>query len=274
MDVRPRLARQADRLGRLARAHRADAAPLHAGGRAHRPVVPRLGRRARRRADAARARVPGDRRRDLRRGLHADRPHAGSARARPARSARAAGSCCARVLHERESRSPVSAPAAWAAASRSCSPMRDTRSRWSISSRATRRRSRKLSRRGARAKCATCWRRSRASACSIRRMSTRIAGARLGRAGAEMRRPRSRRPASSSKACRKCSTSSARRWRAPRRSPGRSRSSPRPPRPSWSTISAGAVAHPRALPQRALAQSGLSWCRWSSSRPASTPIRP
>ena len=63
---------------RLARAHRADAASLHAGGRAHRAVVPRLGRRAGRRADAARARVPVDRRRDLRRGFHADRADAGS----------------------------------------------------------------------------------------------------------------------------------------------------------------------------------------------------
>ena len=69
MDVRARLARQADRLGRLARAHRADAASLHAGRRAHRAVVPRLVRRARRRADAARARVPLDRRRGVRRGF-------------------------------------------------------------------------------------------------------------------------------------------------------------------------------------------------------------
>ena len=36
VDVRPRLARQADQFRRLARAHRADAASLHAGGHAHR----------------------------------------------------------------------------------------------------------------------------------------------------------------------------------------------------------------------------------------------
>ena len=51
---------------RLARAHRADAASLHAGGCADRTVVPRLVRRTCRRADAARARISVDRRRDLR----------------------------------------------------------------------------------------------------------------------------------------------------------------------------------------------------------------
>src|SRR5258708_654568 len=72
MDVRPRLARQTDGQRRLARAHRADAAPLYAGGRADRVVVSSVVRRTRRRADAARACVPLDRRSDLRRGLHGD----------------------------------------------------------------------------------------------------------------------------------------------------------------------------------------------------------
>ena len=45
-------------------------------------------------------------------------------------------------------------------------------------------------------------------------------GARVRRARKPARRPRSPPPASSSKACRKCSTSSARRWRAHRSSPG------------------------------------------------------
>ena len=45
-------------------------------------------------------------------------------------------------------------------------------------------------------------------------------GARVGRAGRRRAGARCRRPPSSSKACRRCSTSSARRWRAPRSSPG------------------------------------------------------
>src|SRR4051812_3525100 len=81
MDVRARLARQTDRLGRLARAYRADAASLHAGGCAHRAFVPCLRRRTGRRADAACRRVSGDRRRDLPGGLHADRTDLEDARA-------------------------------------------------------------------------------------------------------------------------------------------------------------------------------------------------
>ena len=88
MDVRPRLARQAHRLRRLARAHRADRAPLHAGGCAHRAVVPRLGRRAGRRGDAAGARIPRHRLGHLRRGFHGDRPHAGEPGSRPSRRRR------------------------------------------------------------------------------------------------------------------------------------------------------------------------------------------
>ena len=82
VDVRPRFARQAHRLGRLARAHRADAASLHARGRADGALVPNLVRRARGRADAARARVSLDRRRDLQRKLHGERTHAAEPRAR------------------------------------------------------------------------------------------------------------------------------------------------------------------------------------------------
>ena len=88
--------------------------------------------------------------------------------------------------------SPASAPAAWGAASRSCSPMRGTRSRWSTSRRATMRRSTSCPTTRS-AKSATCSARSRASACSIRPRST-PSGARVGRAGERRRRPRSRPP--------------------------------------------------------------------------------
>ena len=62
------------------------------------PVVPGLGRRIRRRADAARARFPVDRERDLRRGLFANRKDARVAW--PGRP----GSCCARTIAPRRSR--------------------------------------------------------------------------------------------------------------------------------------------------------------------------
>ena len=65
-----------DRLRRLARAHRADATSLHAGGYPPRSVLPGLGRRAGRRRHAACDGVPGHRRRDLRRGFLRDGPHA------------------------------------------------------------------------------------------------------------------------------------------------------------------------------------------------------
>ncbi len=82
-----------------------------------------------------------------------------------------------------------------------------------------------------------------------------------------------RRPTSSSKACPRCSISSARRWRARRSSPGRSRSSPRPRRPSWSTICQARSSTPSVSSTRT-GSIRRSWCRWSKSRPASTPIRP
>ena len=53
--------------------------------------------RARRRRDAARARVPGDRRRDLRRGFHGHRPHAREPRSRPSRSRGIAGAAARRL---------------------------------------------------------------------------------------------------------------------------------------------------------------------------------
>ena len=98
VDVRPRLARQADRLRRLARAHRADAASLHAGGRADRPVVSGVMRRVRRRADAAGARVPDYWRGDLRRGFHADGADADVARPSVASTRATSRRCCAEGL--------------------------------------------------------------------------------------------------------------------------------------------------------------------------------
>ena len=108
VDVRPRLARQAHRLRRLAREDRADRAPLHAGGRAHRPFLPRLGRRARRRCDAARRRVPRHRLGHLRRGFHA-RP---AARCRAWASATSIGpgcsACCTKASGDRARRHRLS----------------------------------------------------------------------------------------------------------------------------------------------------------------------
>ena len=65
-------------------------------------------------------------------------------------------------------------------------------------------------------------------------------------------------PRSSSRACRKCSTSSARCWRAPPRSPDRSPIIASTTSTILADDLAGAVVHPAALPQRALAQPGLS----------------
>ena len=53
--------------------------------------------------------------------------------------------------------------------------------------------------------------------------------------------------------------------------PGRSRSSPRPHRPSWSTIFQARSNIPSASSTRT-GSIRRSWCRWSRSRPASTPI--
>ena len=64
-------------LRRLAREDRADRAPLHVGGCAHRPVVPRLGRRARWRSDAIGTGLSCHRLGHLRRGFFQDRPLAG-----------------------------------------------------------------------------------------------------------------------------------------------------------------------------------------------------
>ena len=70
-----------------------------------------------------------------------------------------------------------------------------------------------------------------------------------------------------SKACRRCSTSSARCWRARPRSRARSRSSPRPPRPFWSTTSR-ARSRTRSASSTRIGSIRPIWCRWSSCRPA------
>src|SRR5216683_1480631 len=97
MDVRSRLARQAHEVRWLARAHRSRPAPLHAGRHAHGPVFPRLRRAPCRRRNAARRGVPGDRRRHLRRRLRQDRPHARKPWPRRSRSRRPASAVVGRL---------------------------------------------------------------------------------------------------------------------------------------------------------------------------------
>ena len=131
-----------------------------------------------------------------------------------------------------------------------------TTSRWSISRRVTKQRSANFPTMRS-AKCAMCLARSRASGCSIAAAVDDTDGARVRRAGERMRRRRCPPPPSSSKACRKCSTSSARRWRALRSSPDRTPIIAS----TTSTILVDDLSprrrSSRALPQRALAQSGL-----------------
>ena len=211
-----------DRLRRLARAHRADAASLHAGGRAHRAVVPRLGRRAGRRADAARARVPGDRRRDLRRGFHADRADAAS-RSGSADLDRAA--TCKQLLargladeRARGHRLPRRRPHG----ARHRGRVRLCRARVALVDFKPRDEAAfdDACRRALGEVRSTLGTLAQLRPVRRQRTSTRIA-ARVSVVPRARRAGRARRPpASSSKACRKCSTSSARRWRAPRSSPG------------------------------------------------------
>ncbi len=204
------------------------------------------------------------------------RPDAGDASGSATSIAPSCRRCCAKGLPmtRPDPPSPVSARAAWAAASRSCSPMPATRVTLVDFKRAIGRAVREARSRGARAK-------SRKTLASLARfglfdeaaVETVIARVSV---VPEQRRaaPRSSAPASSSKACRKCSSSSARRWRAPRNSPG--------PTPiiasTTSTILvddlSGAVEHPAALPQRALAQSGVSGAAGRDFARRSTPIRP
>ena len=102
------------------------AASLHAGGRAHRPVVPDLGRRARRRGDAARARLcsPSAARSAAR--ISCDGADACAAWASAISTGRELQTVAARgIPGDARAASPVSAPDAWAAASPSCSPMPD-----------------------------------------------------------------------------------------------------------------------------------------------------
>src|SRR3954454_13610356 len=90
MDVRPRLARSPDRFRRLARADRADGAPLYARGSASRSVASGVGGGTGRGCNAARKGLSGRRRRDLRRRFHGGGAHAGKPWPRSSRSFSAA----------------------------------------------------------------------------------------------------------------------------------------------------------------------------------------
>ena len=75
-----------------------------------------------------------------------------------------------------------------------------------------------------------------------------------------------------SRVCRKCPTSSARYWRVHQGSRDQRRSSPRPPRRSWWTI-LGRRRTAGTIPQRALAQSGVSRAAGRGVARRRTPIR-
>ena len=231
-----------------------------------------LGRRARRRADAARARVPGDRRRGVRRGLSC-RPGArwrslGLGRARPRR---AADDARRGLLTMRE---PIACLGAgrmgrgiavvFAYAGHQVTLVdfkaRDAAAFEKLSGEALGE---------VRNVLGTLASFGLFDAAHVDGIAARVSVVPERERAGRARHP----PASSSKACRRCSTSSARRWRARRSSPGRRRSSPRPRRPSWSTICPAPSRIPSASSTRTGSIRPFS-CRWSRSRPASTPIRP
>ena len=169
--------------------------------------------------------------------------------------------------------SPVSAPAAWAAASRSCSPMPAIAVVAGRLQGARRRGVREARSRGARRSRATRWRRSRSFGLFDRGSGRRDRGARLGRAGArgagralaragiifegvpevlDLKREALARGVEARRA--------------------RHRSSPRPRRPSWSTISR-ARSNIRNASSTRTGSIRPIWCRWSRSRRAARPIR-
>ena len=241
---------------------------------AHRPVVSRLVRRACRRADAAGARVPGHRRRHLRRGFHDDGAHAALASGSAASTATGCRRCWQRGLTmsrrpHRLSRRRPHGPRHRGRV-RLCGPHR---CRWSTSRRVDGAAFTKLSSEalGEVRSVAGNARWLRVVRSGRGRDSD---GPRVGRAGEGMAQA----ALSSAPVIfegvpevldlkREAAGGGLQARRAQRRS------SLRRHRPSWSTTSPAPSNIPRASSTRTGSIRPF-WFRWSRSRPASTPTRP
>ena len=248
-------------------------APLHAGGRAHRAVVPR----------SRSARWPACRRRSRAPSWRSARPICGEDFMRPGRTLASLGlgdldrgAICKALLqrglamsarrHRLSRRRPHGARHRRRV--RLCRPSRRARRLQGARRGAT---SRELPTRRS-AKCATTLGHARrASACSTRRTSTAssprvsvVPESDAQAALARCRRHLRRRAGGARPQARGAGA------RLAARRPD-SRSSPRPPRPSWSTI----CRAPSRTPSASSTRTGSIrpfWCRWSSSRPARAPI--